>query len=222
MTGGRPLLRVGLTGGIASGKTTVAGFMAEMGAFVVNADRIAHEVISPGGSAYHEVVARFGESILTPDGLVDRAELGRRVFSDVSERESLEAIVHPKVLAEVDRRLDRYRATGHSPVAVVDAALLVESGAYRRFDRLVVVRCSRDTQVQRLRSRSGLTADEAMARIESQWSLEQKLAVADYIVDTDATLRETRRGTEQVYARLLQDFERRHGPPGAREWDPGI
>jgi dephospho-CoA kinase len=222
MAGGRPILRVGLTGGIASGKTTVAGFMAEMGAFVVDADRIAHEVIAPGGSAYHEVVHRFGDDILAPDGIIDRAELGRRVFSDASERESLEAIVHPKVLAEVDRRLDRYRASGHSPIAVVDAALLVESGAYRRFDRLVVVRCSRDAQVQRLRARSGMNAAEALARIESQWSLEQKLAVADYIIDTDATLRETRHGTEQVYSRLLQDFERRHGPPGAREWDPGI
>lgn len=216
MDGGRPILRVGLTGGIASGKTTVAGFMAEMGAYVLDADRIAHEVMAAGGSAHHAVVDRFGERILAPDGDLDRAALARLVFSDPSERESLNAIVHPKVIAETERRLERYRISGHSPIAVVDAALLVESGYYKRYDRLVVVRCGRDAQIQRLRSRSGLSPEEAVARIESQAGLEEKLSVADYIIDTDATIRETRRETEQVYARLLQDFERRHGAPGSR------
>lgn len=218
----RPILRAGLTGGIASGKSTVAAFLAEMGAFVIDADRIAHEIIGRGGSAHHEVVARFGPGILAPDGDVDRAKLGRRVFADPAERESLNAIVHPRVLVEVERRVERYAGSGHSPIAIVDAALLVESGAYRRFDRLVVVRCGRDTQIARLRARSGLSAEEAVARIDAQSSLEEKLAVADYIIDTDATLRETRRGAEQVYARLLGDFERRYGPPEGRFSGDGI
>lgn len=212
----RPVLRVGLTGGISSGKTTVAGFMAEMGAFVLDADTIAHELISPGGAAYHEVIDRFGEEIVGPGGSIDRARLGKRIFTDAAEREALDAIVHPKVMAEVERRVERYQRSGHSALAVVDAALLVESGAYRKFDRLVVVRCSRDAQLQRLMARSGLSADEALARIEAQLGLEEKLAVADYIVDTDATLRETRHETEQVMAKLLRDFERRFGDPGNR------
>ncbi len=187
-----------------------------MGAFVLDADRIAHELISPGGCAYHEVIDRFGEDIVGADGVIDRARLGRRIFGDAAEREALDAILHPKVLAEVERRIDRYQRTGHSPLAVVDAALLVESGAYRKFERLVVVRCSRDAQLQRLMARSGLTADEAIARIDAQLGLAQKLAVADYIIDTDATLRETRHQTEQVVAKLLADFERLHGAPGTR------
>lgn len=212
----RPVLRVGLTGGISSGKTTVAAFMAEMGAFVLDADRIAHELISPGGCAYHEVVDRFGDEIVGADGTIDRARLGRRIFADASERQALDAIVHPKVLAEIERRIERYQHSGHSALVVVDAALLVESGAYKKFERLVVVRCSRDAQLQRLTARSGMSADEALARIDAQLGLEQKLAVADYIIDTDATLRETRHETERVVGRLLQDFENRYGAPGSR------
>lgn len=209
----REVLRVGLTGGISSGKTTVSGFMAEMGAFVLDADTMAHELMAPGGTAYDEVVERFGEEILNPHGGIDRRKLGSRIFGDADDREALDAIVHPKVLAEIDRRMERYQATGHSNVAIVDAALLVESGAYRKFHRLVVVRCSRDAQLQRLMARSGLAADDALARIESQYALEAKLAVADYIVDTDATIRETRHETEQVYQKLLQDFDQLFGEP---------
>jgi len=211
----RPILRVGLTGGISSGKTTVAGFMAEMGAFVLDADRIAHELMAAGGTAHAEVAERFGEEILNTAGDIDRRALGARVFRDAHARAALNAIVHPKVLAEIERRVDRYLVAGHSDVVVVDAALLVETGSHARFHRLVVVRCSRDAQLQRLMARSGLSAEEALARIESQSDLESKLAVADYVIDTDTTLRETRRETEQVYQRLLADFERLFGPPGS-------
>lgn len=212
----RPILRVGLTGGISSGKTTVAGFLAELGAFVLDADAIAHELMAPGGSAHDEVVERFGPEILDADGSIRRPVLARRIFLDRAEREALDAIVHPRILWEVERRIVRYLVTGHAPVAVVDAALLVESGAHRDLHQLVVVRCSRDVQLQRLMARSGLSAEEALARIDSQASLEDKLAAADYIIDTDTTLRETRHQTEQVYARLLGDFERRFGTPGRR------
>lgn len=215
--GAREILRVGLTGGISSGKTTVAGFMAEMGAFVLDADKMAHDLMAPGGTAYDEVVEHFGEEILNPHGGIDRRRLGSRIFADADAREALDAIVHPKILSEIERRIERYQATGHSNVAVVDAALLVESGAYRKFHRLVVVRCSRDAQLQRLMARSGLSAEDALSRIESQYALEAKLAVADYIVDTDATIRETRHETEQVYQKLAQDHARLFGEPGAGE-----
>ena len=212
----RPVLRVGLTGGIASGKTTVAGFLAEFGAFVLSADPIAHELILPGGDAHEEVLERFGPEILGPDGTISRERLGRRVFASRSEREALEAIVHPKVLAAIERRIERYLSAGHSPIVVVDAALLVETGTYRRFHRLVVVRCSREAQLQRLVARPGLSPMDALARIDAQFPLEEKIAVANYIVDTDTTLRETRQQTEQVYAKLMGDFESLFGEPGLR------
>lgn len=218
MTAARPILRVGLTGGIACGKTTVAGFLVELGAFVVDADRIAHELIAPDGEAYAEVVARFGEAILDARGIVDRAALGKIVFRDAVARSTLNEIVHPKVAAETDRRIANYAIDGHSPVAVIDAALLVETGMYRRFPRLVVVRCSPEAQLQRLLAR-GLDSGEAIARIDAQAPLAEKLAVADYVIDTEATLRETRAQTESVYASLLGDFEREFGKPGERAPD---
>ena len=211
----RRILRVGLTGGISSGKTTVAGFLAEMGAFVLDADVIAHELMAAGGTAHAEVLERFGPEILDKEGDIDRRDLGRRVFRDPHARAALNAIVHPKVLVEIERRIDRYLVAGHSNVSVVDAALLVESGANRRFHRLVVVRCSRDAQLQRLMARSGLSPEEAVARIDAQYDLKAKLAVADYVIDTDATLKETRRETELVYQKLLADFDSLFGAPGA-------
>jgi dephospho-CoA kinase len=203
----RPILRVGLTGGIASGKTTVARMLAELGAFVLDGDALAHAVIEPGQPAYESVVARFGREILAADGRIDRARLGPIVFGDPRAREALNAIVHPAVLAAAERAIDDYTVKGHSPIAVFDAALLVETGAYRELDRLIVIRCSAEAQMHRLVARDGLAVGQAQARIEAQAPLAQKLAVADYVIDTDGTLRETRQQTEEVYAKLLLDFE---------------
>jgi dephospho-CoA kinase len=216
LTQPRPILKVGLTGGIASGKTTILAILAELGAFVLNADELAHEITAPGGSAHAELLARFGPEYFERDGTVRRRELGNLVFHDREARLALNAIVHPKVIAEVARRIDRYRISGRSPVAVVDAALLVESGAVPTFDRIVVTRCSREAQMQRLMARAGLAPEEALARIDSQASLEEKLAVAHYVIDTDVTLRETRQETERVWSRLLADYERLYGDPGTR------
>lgn len=211
----RPILRVGLTGGIASGKSTVAAIFAEHGAFILDADRISHELILPEGAAYREVVQRFGPSIVMSDGTVDRTALGRIVFSDAEARVDLNAIVHPRVREEIHRRIDAYASTGHGTVAMVDAALLVESGIHETLHRLIVVRCSRDSQIRRLLSRAGLTAAEAEARIEAQAPLESKLAVASYVIDTDTTLHETRAQADRVWAALRQDFEQECGPPGS-------
>lgn len=212
MSAARPVLRVGLTGGIASGKTTVGRILAEHGALVLDADVLAHEVMRAGGAAYDAVVARFGDEILDAGGEVDRSRLGARVFADPAERKALEAIVHPEVLAEVERRIASY--DGHSPVAVFDAALLVEIGAHRRFDRLIVVRCSPATQLRRMLARGGLSPAAARARIEAQAPLATKLAAADYVVDTEGTLRDTRRQVDELYAALVRDFERLRGDPG--------
>jgi dephospho-CoA kinase len=207
----RPVLRVGLTGGIASGKSSVAGFLSELGAYLVDADRIAHELLAPGGHGVEAVVGRFGTDVLDDDDGIDRERLGRLVFADPDARHALEPIVHPAVREEMDRLVEAYRQTEKgSPVAVVDAALLVETGRHRTLDRLIVVRCSREVQLARLEKR-GLTREEAEARLDAQAPLAEKLAVADYVIDTETDLDETRAQTERVWERILADFETRYG-----------
>jgi dephospho-CoA kinase len=210
----RPVLRIGLTGGIASGKTTVAGMLSELGAFVIDADHIAHGLLEPGGRAVEAVADRFGSDLLDDGGGIDREALGRLVFADPDARRALEAIVHPAVREEMDRLIETYRQSDDgSPVAIVDAALLVETGRYRMLDRLIVLRCGRETQLRRIAERGGLTLEEAEARIDAQAPLAEKLAVADYIIDTETDLDETRRQTELVWRQILNDFETRYGGP---------
>ena len=204
----RPVLRVGLTGGIASGKSTVAGMLAEFGAFVLDADELSHGAMAPEGPAHAALVERFGHEVLDEQGRIDRDLLGRRVFADTAEREALNEIVHPHVRAEADRRIAECARLGCSPLAVFDAALLVETGAYRNFHRLIVVRCSRERQLARLSARNDLSAAEANARIDAQASMEDKVAVADYVIDNDGALEQTRAATRRVYADLLADYER--------------
>lgn len=210
----RPILKAGLTGGIASGKSTVSGFLAELGAFVIDADRLAHEVMDAGGSAHDDVIARFGRGILDEQGRIDRPRLARTIFHDREARETLNTIVHPRVRAEAELRIKRYHEDGgHAPVAVFEAALLVESGAWRDMDRMIVVRCSKACQLRRLMTRDELDADEAVARIAAQAPLEDKLRVAHYVVDTERTLHETRAQTERVWSHLLDDLEKEFGEP---------
>jgi dephospho-CoA kinase len=211
----RPLLRVGLTGGIASGKTTVAGLLAELGAFVIDADQLAHEAIEPHGACHAAVLERFGTDLLDGAGRIVRARLARRVFQDAAARAALNAIVHPAVMAEAERRIAAYAPEGHAPLVVFDAALLVETGLYRGFHRLIVCRCSRATQLRRLLARGATSREEAEARLAAQAPLDEKLARADYVIDTEGTLRETRRQTARVHAALVLDFEQEFGPPGA-------
>jgi len=213
MSDARSILHVGLTGGIASGKTTVARILAEHGAFVLHADELAHEVIEPGGAAYAWVVEEFGNEILDERGYVNRATLGQRVFHDAKAREALNAIMHPAVRAEFARRLEEYTPLGHAPIAVFDAALLVETGRYIEFHRLIVTRCDSEAQIRRLTRRNNFSVEEARARIGTQLPLERKLAVADYVIDTGGTLRETRTQTDEVYTQLVADFELEIGRP---------
>ncbi len=212
MGGSHPPLRVGLTGGIASGKTTVAKLLAELGAFVIDADQLAHSLMEPGAAAYDRVVARFGARILDEHGRIVRARLAERVFHDVDSRRDLNAIVHPEVMSEAHRRMAAWAQPGRVSIAVFDAALLVETGLYREFHRLIVTRCSREMQLRRLLVRDGLSGEEAEARIDSQAPLADKLAVADYVVDTDGTLRETRKQVAGVYVALVADFRREFRP----------
>jgi dephospho-CoA kinase len=198
-----PILTVGLTGGIASGKSTVAGFLRDHGALVLDADRIARDVVAPHGPAHAEVVARFGRDVLDAGGGIDRARLGAIVFADVAARRDLEAIVHPRVREEIRRRL----AGGDAPhgIAVIEAALLVETGGHREYHRLVVVRAERATQLRRLQQRDRYAPDEATRRVDAQAPLADKLAVADYVIDGDVDLDRTRQETAAVWRHLLAD-----------------
>ena len=197
-------LRVGLTGGIASGKTTVALTFRRLGAVVVDADTIAHALLEPDGSAYQAVISRFGPEILDGERRIDRSALAQIVFSDERARADLDALLHPQILGQAERRIALELVRHPAPVAVLEAALLVETGLYRRFDRLVLAACSREAQLQRLLAR-GMTAEQAFARIEAQGSLDTKRAVADYVIDTEGTLEQTRIQTERVYAALVAE-----------------
>lgn len=209
-TGTTPILRVGLTGGIASGKSTVARHFGHLGALVLDADALAHDVLAPGRTAHTAVVERFGREVLGPDGRIDRGRLGQIVFSDAAGLAALNAIVHPEVRAELARRTEECRRTGRAWLVVYDAALLVETGEYRALDRLIVVRCARETQERRLAER-GLSPAAARARLAAQAPLEDKLDVADHVVDTEVPLEETLAETERVYERLRQDYRARFG-----------
>ena len=200
------MLRVGLTGGLASGKSTVAGFFRELGALHVDADLIAHELLAPGGGAERDVVARFGSGVVGPSGAIDRKALGAIVFSDARALADLNGLVHPRVRTEIARRIAA-AASGRSPapVALVDAALLVESGIHRELDALIVVSCREATQIARAVARGGLTEREAEARVAAQAPLRDKLAAADYVIDNEGSLDETKLQVRDVWAHLVRD-----------------
>ena len=199
------IVSAGLTGGLASGKSTVAAIFRSLGAFHIDADVIAHELIAPGGNAHWTVVERFGAGILRPDGSIDRKALAAIVFADPRALADLNAIVHPRVRDEV-ARLVAVHAEGKSPspVAIVDAPLLVESGIHRDLDALIVVACSPATQVARAVARGGMSEAEATARIAAQAPLAQKVSAADYVIDTDTTMDETERRTRAVWEDLVR------------------
>jgi dephospho-CoA kinase len=184
------MLRIGLTGGIACGKSHVLARLAARGFHTLDLDRVAREVVLPGSAALAEVVESFGPGVLATNGALDRARLAAIVFEDAGARERLNAIVHPRV-----RERERAWVAGLSQepgsVAVTDAALLVEAGVHLRFDRLVVVHCAPELQIARLRSRDGLDEASARARIDAQMPLEEKVGFGHYVVDTSADVEAT-------------------------------
>jgi len=205
------VLQVGLTGNIASGKSNAARVFAELGARIIDADRIAHEIMSPGHRVYDKVVEAFGGEILRPDGTIDRRILGRIVFSREEKRLLLNSLVHPGVLVEVQRRMAAAAEENARAIIIVDAALMIETGYYRLHDCLVVVACQPGLQLSRLMNRDGLTLEEARARIASQMPVEEKLARADYKIDASGTLRETRKQIEAIYRELVLRERRQAG-----------
>jgi dephospho-CoA kinase len=204
------MLRVGLTGGIASGKSAVAKMMRDLGLNVLDADALARRLMEPGQPAYDDVVREFGADILRPDGHVDRKKLGDIVFRDPARREQLNRIVHPRVVEARERELIEMELATPRGIAIIEAALLVETGYYKRLDRLVVCSCSPQQQMDRLLAR-GLTEEEARQRIAAQSPLEEKARVADELVDCSHTMEETQHQVEALVARLRQAAQHHSG-----------
>jgi dephospho-CoA kinase len=196
------MLKVGLTGGLASGKTFVAGQLAELGCHVIQADRLGHEVLRRGGEAYDAVIREFGRGILAPDGEIDRKALGKLVFADPARLEALNSLVHPPVFRRQQEFFDQVERQDPLAIAVVEAAIMIESGSHKRYDRLIVAFCPPQMQLRRFMERDGASEEEAKRRLERQLPLAEKRKFADYLIDTSGTKEETARQVLEVYKQL--------------------
>lgn len=210
MTGGGPgVLSVGLTGGIACGRSTVGGVMRRLGACVVDMDEVAHRLMEPRGAAVPGITAAFGPGVVSEAGGIDRKKLGGIVFRDPAKRSRLEAILHPMILAESDRIIGEFMRRHGGGIAVSDGAVLIESGGWRRYERLVVVVCDPGLQLARLMARDGLPEAEARARIEAQMPVDEKRAYADYLIDTSGSLAETEAKATDLFRKLQGELDDR-------------
>lgn len=203
------MLRVGLTGSIAVGKSFVSGVLTELGCRVMDADESARRVVEPGTEGLRALVEAFGAEVLRADGTLDRARLGAVIFSDAARRELVNSIIHPLIIAEQDATLRSWEEKDPRGIGVVDAALMIESGGYKRFDKLIVVHCRPEVQLERLMRRNGFSREEAERRIAAQVSQEEKLRFADFAIDTSEGFEDARRQTEEVFRslRALADEE---------------
>ncbi len=200
------MLRVGLTGSIAVGKSFVTSVFAELGCHVLDADQTAREVVAPGAAGLKAVAEAFGEDVLAPDGTLDRERMASIVFADEAQRQRLNHILHPFIIARQDEILREWENEDPDGIGIVDAALMIESGGYKRFDKLIVVHCRPEVQLERLMLRNKLTLAEAQRRIASQMPQEEKQKYADYLIDTSDGFESTRKRTVDVYNEL-----RKHG-----------
>jgi dephospho-CoA kinase len=211
------LLKVGLTGGIASGKSVVGEMFVALGAHLIQADAIAHELMQPGEDVYREVVRHFGEGILNPDGTVNRARLAEMAFgvregNDLSRVQELNEIVHPAVIRRQEAWMAEVGRSDPRAVAVVEAALILEAGAAESFDRLLVVTCRPEQRVQRWAARVGVDVGTARREVErrmaAQFPDETKIEAADYVIDNSGSLDETQKRVKQVYGELKREAEK--------------
>ncbi|SPF55183.1 Dephospho-CoA kinase [Candidatus Sulfopaludibacter sp. SbA4] len=196
------MLKVGLTGGLACGKSFVGAVLAGYGCLVIQADELGHEVLAPGGEAYDAVVREFGADILAPGGRIDRPKLAARVFHSPGDLARLNAIVHPQVVRREEQLVAEFAAHEPHGIAVVEAAILIETGSYRRFDRIILVTCLEEQQVERALRREGALLADIRARLSRQMPLEEKRKFADFVIDTSGEKESTLRQTRAVYQAL--------------------
>jgi len=202
------ILKVGLTGGIASGKSTIAKMFAELGCVVLDADALVADLYKPGRSGHQVLVATYGPDILRPDGEVDRARLANIAFADDASAKKLNALIHPLVIAEEARLADEVEGKSDRAIYIVEATLLLEAGGRQRYDKIVVVDADPTTQLVRGVGR-GMPKEEVERRIRHQLTREQRLSAADYVIENHGDLEQTRREVRRVYESLLRDLEKK-------------
>ncbi len=196
------MIQVGLTGGMASGKSTVGAEMVRLGCHLLKADELGHRLLEKGGACYEPVIAAFGRAILGPDDQIERRRLASVVFSEPGALEKLNSIVHPAVFAFEEEWLRGVEESDASAIAIVEAAILVETGNYKNFDKLIVTWCPEELMLERAVARSGISREEARRRLANQLPIEEKKKFADYLIDTSGTLDSTLEQTRAVYAAL--------------------
>ncbi len=196
------MLTVALTGGLATGKSHVGKVLVELGCHLIQADELGHEALQPSGEAYASVIAEFGPHILTADGLIDRKALAAIVFIHPEKLQQLNAIVHPAVERLRLSQIEDIRAADPNAIVVVEAAIHIETGGYKRYQKLVLVVCSEQQQIERAMTRDHATREEVLARLARQMPLSEKRKYADYVIDTSGDYQDSRRQTVEVYNSL--------------------
>ncbi len=202
------MLLVGLTGGIASGKSTVGLIFQELGVHLVDADQVSRDLVQPDSPGWDEIMAAFGPAVFQENGQLNRQILGDLVFSDVEKRRRLERILHPRIADEIARRVNKLRREHPDRIIMVDAALMIEVDQHETFDCLVVVFTDAESQVSRLTARDGMGKAEAYRRIEAQMPLTDKIRHADYVIDNSGSPENTRAEVERVFKELLRCAKR--------------
>jgi dephospho-CoA kinase len=196
------VIKAGLTGGLASGKSFVASALASWGCFIVRADELGHQVLAQNGEAYADVVREFGPGILAANGDIDRRLLAERVFHHAGALARLNAIVHPLVISREEELVAKFGAREPQGIAIVEAAILIETGSYRRFDKTILVFCAQEQQIERAMRREGAAESDVTARIGRQMPLEEKRKFADFVIDTSGEKEDTLRQSRAVYEAL--------------------
>lgn len=208
------MLNVGLTGGIGCGKSTVARMLLRRGAFIVDFDRVAHEVQEPGGTAWETIVAEYGPELLRPDRTLDREKLGAIVFNDTEKRHRLNEIVHPAVFEEWRGRMDAICRERPDAVVIADVPLLFEVGMQTKLDLVILVYLSPEGQIRRIMKRNGYTREEAALRLASQMPIDEKVPLSDFIINNEGTFGETEDQVDRIW-RKLTERERKKRPGSA-------
>ena len=196
------MLIVGLTGGVASGKTAVSQVLKEEGAYIIDADQIARELVQPHKPAWNELIRAFGQEILQEDGSIHRKKLADKVFADPKQRKLLNQILHPRIKEEMDRRTKEIGQKDPEAIVVIDAPLIVELGDHREMDKLIVVTTTQTQQIERLKDRDGAKPEEALRIVSSQMPLEEKVKLADFVIRNEGSLEETKNRAREVFKEL--------------------
>tara|TARA_B100000315_G_scaffold81128_1_gene74357 strand:+ start:861 stop:1466 length:606 start_codon:yes stop_codon:yes gene_type:complete len=197
------MLLTGLTGGIATGKTTVSEMFVKLGAHLIDADVIARDVVKPDKPAWKEIVSAFGESVLDDKKEINREKLAAEIFNDSEKRKILESITHHRIIEEENRLINEFRDKNKSEIIILDAALLIEAGHHNRVDKLIIVYLDRESQIKRLIGRDNLSFADAEKRVNSQMPLDEKVKLADYVIDNGKSLDEVEKQVSKVYSDLV-------------------